>query len=91
MPRILKFQLSSLFEYQQFIVFPSKPTILKFDLQRGCPTIWATCEDHGPEHQLKVRQYMTGEAIDPNMDYLGTIISHEDNFVTHYYIESMKS
>lgn len=71
----------------QNVVMPAGAEILTVQIQGRTPVLWALVDESGLPTQRRIEVHGTGNAIQNStgLTYIGTIQTHEGQFVWHYF------
>jgi len=78
--------------YVQEVFIPEDAIIHHIGNQHGKPCMWYECTPDSPMTKMTIRMFFTGEKMPfiPGvyLEYLGTVLLNDDNFVVHFYNEA---
>lgn len=81
---VWKFELPTVSCVQE-IRLPGGSEVLRIDVQRGKPVLWALVEPERPLRSYFVEAVMTGQPRQKDWGYLGTALLEGGDFVLHYF------
>ena len=70
---------------EQVIFLPIDAKILCLKNQRESVCMWYECDTDYPIERVVIRCYGTGQEIEGNLEYLGTVLTLNGNGVWHYF------
>lgn len=73
----------------QVVEMPKDAIILHIGVQRGRPCMWYECDTDAPRTTMTIMCYGTGHPMpdkdEADLNYLGTVLLHDDRAVFHFY------